>query len=113
MDVQTADPDALAEALFGTDERAMRAYALARRAHAGQRDKAGAPYILHPLSVAQGVMASGDEDALVCALLHDVVEDGGVDLDEIRQEFGDAEVLNRAVHTGQAVGLALFKGLVR
>jgi hypothetical protein len=36
MDVQTADPDALAEALFGTDERAMRAYA-------GQRDKAGAP----------------------------------------------------------------------
>lgn len=54
MDVQAADPDALAEALFGTDERAMRAYALARRAHAGQRDKAGAPYILHPLSVAQG-----------------------------------------------------------
>jgi (p)ppGpp synthase/HD superfamily hydrolase len=41
-------------------------------------------------------MASGDEDALVCALLHDVVEDGDVDLDEIRQEFGDA--------AGDAVG---------
>lgn len=42
-------------------------------------------------------MASGDEDALICALLHDVVEDGGVDLDGIRQEFGDA--------AGDAVGL--------
>ena len=43
------------------------------------------------------LVPSGDEDALVCALLHDVVEDGGVDLDEIRQEFGDA--------AGDAVGL--------
>lgn len=48
------------------------AIALARRAHDGQRDKAGAPYIGHPLRI----MARMDSDAeRIAAVLHDVVED--------------------------------------
>jgi len=48
------------------------AVALARRAHDGQRDKAGAPYIGHPLRI----MARMDTDAeRIAAVLHDVVED--------------------------------------
>jgi HD domain len=48
------------------------AIALARRAHAGQTDKAGAPYIGHPLRI-MAKMASDDER--IAAILHDVVED--------------------------------------
>jgi hypothetical protein len=48
------------------------AIALARRAHSGQTDKAGAPYIGHPLRI-MAKMASDDER--IAAILHDVVED--------------------------------------
>jgi (p)ppGpp synthase/HD superfamily hydrolase len=48
-----------------------RAIAIAAEAHAGQTDKAGAPYILHPLRVMMAVSAAAKE----CAVLHDVVED--------------------------------------
>lgn len=50
-----------------------RAIAIAVEAHAGQTDKAGAPYILHPLRV----MLSLDTEAeRMAGVLHDVVEDG-------------------------------------
>lgn len=64
---------------------------LARRAHADQRDKAGRPYIRHPESVAAIVRGRfpDDEVAEIVAWLHDVVEDTGVTLDQIRAEFGD------------------------
>lgn len=48
-----------------------RAIAIAAEAHAGQFDKAGAPYILHPLRVMLAVAPA----AMECAVLHDVVED--------------------------------------
>lgn len=41
-------------------------------AHEGQTDKGGAPYILHPLRV---MLAMGDDEARVVAVLHDVLED--------------------------------------
>lgn len=47
-------------------------------AHSGQVDKCGKPYILHPLAVAECLERSGmvdQEDAVVVALLHDVLED--------------------------------------
>jgi (p)ppGpp synthase/HD superfamily hydrolase len=46
--------------------------ALARKAHAGQKDKAEADYIEHPLRVASTL---ADDDAKIVALLHDVLED--------------------------------------
>ena len=62
-----------------------RAVALASTAHSGQLDKAGEPYILHPLRV----MLRFESDILraVC-VLHDVVEDTKVTLEQIRSEFG-------------------------
>jgi (p)ppGpp synthase/HD superfamily hydrolase len=56
---------------------------LATRAHAGQVDKAGNPYIDHPRAVAALVAEHGDV-ARMAALLHDVVEDTDVTLDDLR-----------------------------
>ena len=57
------------------------AIALATRAHQGQTDKAGAPYIFHPLRIMQRM---DSEEAKMVAVLHDVVEDTPVTLKELR-----------------------------
>lgn len=69
----------------------FRAFSLAKKAHAGVRRKSGEPYIFHPLAVALiAVREVGlGPIAVVCALLHDVVEDTDITLDEIRTIFGD------------------------
>ncbi len=68
-----------------------RAFQVAKKAHAGTRRKSGEPYIFHPLAVA--LIAVGEVGlgpiAAVCALLHDVVEDTDVTLEELRLLFGD------------------------
>ena len=69
------------------------AIALASRVHAGQVDKAGKPYILHPLRLM--MKFDGLEEQLV-SLLHDVVEDGDVTLDELRG-LGIPEVVVTAI----------------
>ncbi len=63
---------------------------LAERAHAGQSRASGDPYIAHPVAVAR-ILADlhMDTDTIVAALLHDVVEDTSVPLDDIRAQFGD------------------------
>lgn len=68
-----------------------RAIACAARAHQGQTRKyTGEPYITHPLAVACAVASVTDEvEIIAAAVLHDVVEDTAVTLDEIRAEFGD------------------------
>ncbi|CAN5685930.1 HD domain-containing protein [soil metagenome] len=63
------------------------AIVLATEAHSGQVDKAGAPYILHPLRV---LLAQKDDVRRIAAVLHDVVEDCAVTPDMIRARFGDA-----------------------
>ena len=69
----------------------LRAYTMARDAHAGTRRKSGEPYIFHPLSVALiAVKEVGlGPTAVIAALLHDVVEDTDITLDELRMVFGD------------------------
>lgn len=57
-----------------------KAIALAAAAHVGQVDKAGAPYILHPLRV---MLAVEGEHAKMAAVLHDVVEDTYVTIAEL------------------------------
>lgn len=66
-----------------------RAYRFSERAHAGQFRKGGAPYITHPLAVAE-ILASWRLDAqtLIAALLHDVVEDTGVGSEDVSESFG-------------------------
>ncbi len=58
------------------------ALALAAQAHRGQRDKAGQPYILHPLRVMARLTT---ETERVVALLHDVVEDTPYTLERLRE----------------------------
>src|SRR5690606_16788407 len=57
------------------------AIALACRVHSGQLDKAGKPYILHPLRL---MLQFEDMDSQLAAVLHDVIEDGSISLDELR-----------------------------
>ena len=59
------------------------AIALARRAHAGQFDKAGKDYIEHPLRVMENCTT---DNSKIAAVLHDVVEDSEVTLDDLRQQ---------------------------
>ncbi len=67
-----------------------KAYNFAREAHQGQLRKSGEPYLEHPLGVAM-ILAELQFDVatLAAALLHDVPEDCGVSMDEIKINFGD------------------------
>jgi GTP diphosphokinase / guanosine-3',5'-bis(diphosphate) 3'-diphosphatase len=66
------------------------AIALAAQAHAGQIDKAGQPYILHPLRVMLSVTGLHERMA---AVLHDVVEDTAITLENLRDEGFPGEVI--------------------
>ena len=66
------------------------AYRVASEKHKDQKRKSGEPYIIHPLNTAIIITEIGmDRDTVVGALLHDVVEDTDMTLDEIREQFGD------------------------
>ena len=67
-----------------------RAIAIAAAAHAGQLDKGGAPYILHPLKV---MLRMTTLEERIVAVLHDVVEDCDISLDDLRKEGFSEEVL--------------------
>jgi len=76
------------------------AISFAVRAHEGQyrKDKA-TPYAAHPLRVAmtvRTVFGCDDEVALASACLHDVIEDCGVDYDELAEHFGERVAANVA-----------------
>ena len=64
-------------------EMTRKAVNVAFRAHAGQMDRAGWPYVVHPLMVAEQMTT---EDSCVAALLHDVVEDTDVTMEDLRAE---------------------------
>src|SRR6185312_17414298 len=74
----------------GSKELIRHAFEMSAEAHKTMRRKSGEPYILHPLAVAQicveeiglGVRST------ICALLHDVVEDTDITLDDIERDFG-------------------------
>ena len=67
-----------------------RAIIFAVKAHAGtERRGKGFPYIVHPLEAMEIVATiTPDQELLAAAVLHDTVEDTGVTLDMIREEFG-------------------------
>ncbi len=69
--------------------RIEQAYLFAARAHAGQLRASGEDYIIHPLGVATILAEIGlDTDTIIAALLHDVVEDTGVTLEQLETTFG-------------------------
>ena len=66
-----------------------KAFALADKAHAGQKRRSGEPYICHPLNVALLLADLGmDTESLAAALMHDVVEDTATALEDIQARFG-------------------------
>lgn len=74
----------------GDKKEIRKAFDLALESHKDMRRKSGEPYIYHPIAVAQ---IAAEEiglgtTSIVCALLHDVVEDTELTLDDIEREFG-------------------------
>ena len=65
------------------------AYQYSKEAHEGQKRQSGEPYISHPLSVAEILVnLQMDQESIITALLHDVVEDTSVTVEDIKKEFG-------------------------
>ena len=75
----------------------MKAMKIAYQAHHGQLDYNGIPYIFHPIHLAEQMQ---DEVSCAVALLHDVVEDTNITLDELKAEFPSAviEVIDLLTH---------------
>ncbi len=67
-----------------------KAIQIAAKAHEGQKDKAGQPYILHPLRV---MLRTDSEIERICAVLHDVIEDTPITLDMLKDEGFSSDVL--------------------
>jgi len=66
------------------------AISIAAEAHRGQRDKAGAPYLLHPLRL---MLRMDSEAAMMAAVLHDVVEDSDWTLERLRERGFSEDVV--------------------
>ena len=70
-------------------EKIKKAYIWADRLHAGQFRQSGEPFVTHPIAVAEIVAKLElDTDSVCAALLHDTVEDCGLDIKEVEKEFG-------------------------
>ncbi len=66
-----------------SDSRVRKAFEIAKKAHAGQLDKAGTDYIFHPMTVALNFC--GDTSAMIVGLLHDVVEDTEITFEDLQK----------------------------
>lgn len=75
---------------YGTMSLLEQAITLAVQVHAGQKDRHGEPYILHPLRV---MLRMSTDTERIAAVLHDVVEDSPLGLDDLRARGFTAEVV--------------------
>jgi len=96
MDQAVAAFEQLADKLRETHpsvdvERVRRAFTLAVEAHRNQLRKDGTPFVTHPIASAMIIVEMGlDEDSVIAALLHDVVEDTDVTCEDIEKQFGSS-----------------------
>lgn len=68
----------------------QKAYILSKTAHGNQKRHSGDPYFTHPLAVAEILVdLKLDQHSIITALLHDVVEDTEVTIEEIEKDFGE------------------------
>ncbi len=96
------------------------AYKLATELHDGQLRRSGAPYIIHPVDVAEIVAEEMELDAncVIAALLHDVVEDTDYTLEQVRERYGDDVaflvdvVTKKTTQTGQSKQVENFKQIL-
>lgn len=73
-------------------EQLSKAISIAVKAHEGQEDKGGAPYILHPLHLMNQLMF--DYQLATIAVLHDVIEDTDVTIAELKNEGMSPRVIS-------------------
>ncbi len=78
-----------------------RAIAIAAQAHLGQVDKAGSPYILHPLRV---MMRLHSAEERIVGVLHDVLEDTAVTVADLRGEGFSEEILTALLAVTKSEG---------
>lgn len=88
----------------------MKAMQIAYAAHHGQVDKAGMPYVFHPMHLAEQM-----EDEISCcvALLHDTVEDTDITLEDLEKEFPRSvtEPLKLLTHPKEVPYLDYVRGI--
>ena len=91
----------------GDSKMVRKAFNLALEAHKNMRRKSGEPYIFHPLAVAEICVAEIGlgTTSIICALVHDTVEDTDIELKDINRMFG--QKVARIVD-----GLTKIKGVV-
>ncbi|MDD5098795.1 MAG: RelA/SpoT family protein [Candidatus Colwellbacteria bacterium] len=83
--------DVKAEAQNNPESLIGKAYSFAENAHKGQRRASGEPYFEHSRKTANNLLEWGlDEESIAAGLLHDVVEDTDITIQEIREKFGPA-----------------------
>ena len=71
--------------------RIKAAYEMAKLAHAGQKRKEGSPYVTHCVAAADIAVDMGlDEDSVIAALLHDLIEDTPLTHADIAKQFGES-----------------------
>lgn len=72
------------------DSLIRRAYQMAQACHLNQKRRSGEPYIAHPIGVAHIIADMRlDTASVISALLHDIIEDSSVTIEDVREEFGD------------------------
>lgn len=92
---------------MSTLEKAIR---IASQAHLGQKDKAGAPYIMHPLRV---MLKMGTEAEMIAAVLHDLIEDTPWTLQRLRRNGFSTDVLDAIDHLTRRTGETYGQFIVR
>jgi (p)ppGpp synthase/HD superfamily hydrolase len=102
---------------IGTSGVVRDAYELLSSKHGGQRQKVnGRPYVEHPIAVATDVNAAGfDQEMVAAALLHDIVEDSDVSVEDVRERFGDrvADLVDAMTDTSEVKPYERRKALHR
>jgi len=88
------------------------ALAFAVKAHGPQLDRSGFPYILHPVRIAEQFILNDQMPLAILALLHDVVEDTAVTLENIKSKFG-TQVATSIDHLTHRKGQETYKQYIK
>jgi GTP diphosphokinase / guanosine-3',5'-bis(diphosphate) 3'-diphosphatase len=89
-----------------------RAYAFSQKSHAGHERRSGDPYFIHPVETAKILAENGlGPRAIAAGLLHDTVEDVGVDPEVIKRHFGDD--IYHLVQGVTKLGTLRYRGMKR